>query len=133
MKNSLFLFMLCILLFTACNNDLYSSKNEVNIQAQAQKNLEEIQAYMIEKGLDPNDVKLMDPAQAADPAVVDAIKKNIDSYLEQKKVMMERLDRMTILHQKMKDAKTSEDVEKLKQAYPDLFIQATKLDTIRKN
>ncbi len=133
MKNFPFIFIPCILFFAACNNDLYSSKDEAKIQSQAQKNLAEIQAYMIEKGLDPNEVKLIDPSQAADPDVVIEIKKNIDLYVEQKKDMIEKLDRMVILRKKMEDAKTDEDYEKLKQEYPDLFITATKSDTTRKN
>jgi|GEM_PF-6105091 uncharacterized protein YihD (DUF1040 family) len=133
MKTLLFITTTLFLLLPACSGDLFSSKQEATVNEQAQKNLEEIQAYLVEKGLNPDDIKLIDPAQASDPAVVVEIKKNIDEYLKTRKGMTDKLDRMVILQKKMKEVKTDEDYQKLKKEYPDLFITTADSNVTRKN
>jgi hypothetical protein len=104
-------------------------------EQKAQENLEEIKAYIIQQGLSPDDVEieLTDPAQASNPTALKEMKAKIDLYVKERKVMEKKFERMTVLREKMKKAKTAEDVEKLVQEYPDLFITSNSPNVIKKN
>lgn len=54
--------------------------------------------------------------------MVKELKKKVDSYVKERKIMEDKFERMIILREKMKKAKTKEDVENLVKEYPDLFI-----------
>ena len=57
-------YLLCFLLLAtvgySCVNDVNSLSKEESIEQKAQKNLNEIKAYMVENGLNPDDIRLID-------------------------------------------------------------------------
>ncbi|HMO40358.1 MAG TPA: hypothetical protein PKC76_12805 [Saprospiraceae bacterium] len=108
MKNFLFTLLIAILFLAACGDG--SSPRE---GMQAQKNIDEITSYMIEKGLDPADLEILDFDGMANPEVMVELKKHIDSYAEQKKRMDERMKRMAALREQIKKANSEEEINQL--------------------